>query len=191
MSDSTTPAPAAAASAPSKPGWLPPHIPFTGDWDTFVKALHIIFERDFIRACPHLRTLPIWHDRRHDPQDKYDFEEGFWHLVTRDDWVYDRQTRRDEKQRLPDYARAGRLSWVKPIIEHETAPEVLSWDFDEATKKGTVVRTYIWLKEHDYVVILERQKKNTGEIFMLITSFFLDVEAKRRDLQSRYDRRRK
>lgn len=53
-----------------------------------------------------------------------------------------------------------------------------------------VVRTYIWLKDHDYVVILERQQKRQGVVYMLVTSFHLDFEAKRRDLMSRYERRR-
>ena len=61
----------------------------------------------------------------------------------------------------------------------------------QATKRGTVVRTYVWLKDHDYVVVLERQKKDKGDVFMLITSFLLAFEGKRRDLQSRYERRRK
>ena len=80
---------------------------------------------------------------------------------------------------------------AKPIVEHETAVEMLAWDFDEATKCGTAIRTYVWLKDHDYVVVLERQQKLKGDVFMLITSFYLDYEGKRRDLQSRYERRRK
>ena len=188
MSDNLIPTP---APAPAKPGWLPPHIPFNGDWDTFVKALYIIFDRDFKKVWPRFRTFPVWYNRWIDPEDKLHFEEGFWHLVTRDQMVYNRQARRNEKERLPELDRAGRLPWAKPIIEHETAVEILAWDFDDATKWGTVVRTYVWLKNHDYVVVLERQKKDKGDVFMLITSFLLDFEGKRRDLQSRYERRRK
>lgn len=175
---------------PAPPAWLPPFIPFGGDWRTFVGALHIIFTRDFKNRWPRFRTFPVWHDRRVLP-DGDGKEEGFWHLVTRDQMVYNRQTRRNEKERLPELDRAGRLPWAKPIIEHETAVEMLAWDFDEATRWGTVVRTYVWLKDHDYVVVLERQKKDKGDVFMLVTSFLLDFEGKRRDLQSRYDRRRK
>ncbi|MBI2928195.1 MAG: hypothetical protein HYY24_21205 [Verrucomicrobia bacterium] len=189
--DSTpTPQPKPAA-APAPPAWLPPFIPFGGDWNVFVRALYIVFERDFKNRWPNFRTFPVWHNRRVDPDDDYGFEEGFWHLVTRDQMVYNRQTRRDEKERLPDLDRAGRLPWAKPIIEHETAVEMLAWDFDEATKWGTVVRTYVWLKDRDYVVILERQQRDRGDVFMLVTSFLLDFEGKRRDLQSRYERRRK
>ena len=49
----------------------------------------------------------------------------------------------------------------------------------------------MWLKEHDYVVILEQQPRQKGNVFMLVTSFLVDFEGKRRDLQSRYERRRK
>lgn len=191
--DATPPQPPAPAAAPAKPAWLPPHIPFNGDWDTFVKALHIIFERDFVRVWPRFRTFPVWHDNRKiDPKDKHHFEEGFWHLVTRTQLVYNRQKRCDEKQRLPDTDRAGRLTWARPIIDHETAAEVVVWDYDDVTpQKKSVVRTYVWLRDQDYAVILEHQKRPKGDVFMLITSFYVDFEGKRRDLQSRYERRRK
>ena len=173
------------------PTWLPPFLPFDGDWNIFVRALYIIFERDFKRRWPVFRTCPVWHNRWVDPNDSYRFEEGFWHLVTRDEFVYNPKMRRNEKERLPEFDRAGRLPWAKPIIENETAAEMLTWDFDEATKYGPAVRTYVWLKDHDYVVVLERRQKPKGDVFMLITSFYVDFEAKRRDLQSRYERRRK
>ena len=79
-----------------------------------------------------------------------------------------------------------RLSTMKRM------PALAVWEFNDVTPKGaSVIRTYLWLKNHDYVVILERQPKDKGDVFMLITSFYLDHEAKRRDLQSRYERRRK
>lgn len=173
------------------PPWLPPIVPFTGNWDVFIRTLYAIFEIDFKKPWLHFRTFPVWHDRRIDPKDKYGFEEGFWHLVSRDEWVWNPKLRRKEKERLPELDRASRLPWGRPIIEHETVVEVLAWDFDEATKWGTAVRTYIWLKDHDYVVILERRQKNKGDVFILVTSFLVDFEGKRRDLQSRYERRRK
>lgn len=176
---------------PAPPAWLPPHIPFGGDWDTFVKALYIVFDKDFKKVWPRFRTCPVWHDHRIESGDRYGFEEGFWHLVSRDEWVWNPKSRRKEKDRLPEFDRAGRLPWARPIIDHEAAVEMLTWDFDQDTNRGTTVRTYVWLKDHDYVVILERQPKQKGDIFMLVTSFFVNFESKRRDLQSRYERRRK
>jgi len=117
-------------------------------------------------------------------------EEGFWHLVTRDQWGWNRTTRSKEKERLPELNRAGRLPWARPIIDHECDDVVFVWDFEEETRDRSTVRTYAWLREHDYVVILERQAKEKGDIYMLVTSFLVEHESKRRDLQSRYERRK-
>jgi hypothetical protein len=183
-----------AASGPSPdappPGWLPAAIPFAGDWSVFVAVIYTVFCRDFKGTWPRFRAWPVWHDRRVLP-DGDGKEEGFWHLVSRDQWVYNRQTRRNEKERLPELDRAGRLPWARPLVEHETDAAVQAWDFDEVTNRGPAVRTYIWLKAHDYVIILERQKRERGDIFQLITSFLVDHEGKRRDLESRHARRRK
>jgi hypothetical protein len=178
-------------SAPVPPTWLPSIIPFGGDWDTFVRSVYDVFTRDFKRCPPRFRSVAVWHDQRVDSTDKYKFEEGFWHLVTRDQLVWDPKTRQNRKQRLTDIQRAERVPWARPIIGNERAAGVVAWDFDHDSKRGHSVRTYIWLKEHDYVVILEKQIKQKCAVFMLITGFYVRHEGDRRDLQSRYDRRRK
>ena len=116
-------------------------------------------------------------------------EEGFWHLVTRDEWVWNSDTRRKETNRLPELERAARLPWAKPIIDNHSMPEVLTWDFEQVTTRRTVIRSYVWLKEYDFVVILERQSKRIGDIFILITSFHVNHRGKRIDLENRYERR--
>jgi hypothetical protein len=178
-------------TASARPDWLPDHVPFSGDWDGFIRTLYAIFESDFKHGRPRFRTRPIWHNQWVDRSDTYRFEEGFWHLVTRDQWIYNRATRRKEKERLPELDRAGRLPWAKPITENETTDHVLVWEFEDETRKGKIPRTYLWLKNWDYVVILEKHAKSKGDIFMLITSFYVDIPAKRKDLESRYDRRLK
>lgn len=176
-------------TTPIPPAWLPEIVPFKGDWNAFVRALYAIFEKDFKCSIPRFRSFPVWHNQKVEPGDKYGFEEGFWHLVSRDEWVYDRVIRRKEKQRLPEFDRAGRLPWAKPMIHHDGDPSILVWDYEEESSRGKVVRSYLWIKEHDYVVILERQTANRGAIFKLITSFHVCYEAKRKDLESRYGRR--
>jgi len=171
------------------PDWLPEAVEFKGDWDGFVRALYVIFKADFIHGHPRYQNRPIWHNQRIETGDGYEFVEGFWHLVTRDQRVWNPATRRKEKERLPELDRASRLPWSKPAIDHASLPEVLTWDFEQETWRGMVVRSYIWLKDHDFVVILERQAKRKGDIFMLITSFYIDHEGKRIDLESRYERR--
>jgi len=173
----------------SYPNWLPEPVEFAGDWDGFVRTLYAIFEADFKHGHPRYQNRPIWHNQRIEAEGGYAYEEGFWHLVTRDQWVWNPATRRKEKERLPDLGRAARLPWSKPAIAHASMPEVLVWDFEQETRRGMVVRSYVWLKNHNFVVILERQEKRRGDIFMLITSFYVDHEGKRIDLASRYERR--
>lgn len=171
------------------PGWLPDPVAFQGDWDSFVRALYAVFEADFKYGRPRYQNCPVWHDRRVEAGDTYGYEEGFWHLVTRDQWVWNSTVRRKEKQRLPELDRASRMPWTKPTIDHDTEPEMLVWDFEDETRRGKAVRSYIWIKEFDFAVILERQTKRFGDVYLLITSFYIDHEGKRRDLQGRYDRR--
>jgi len=175
----------------STPSWLPDPIQFQGDWNHFVRTLYAVFESDFKHGTPRYKNCPVWYDRRVESGDSYEYEEGFWHLVTKDQWVWNPQTRRKEKDRLPELDRAARLPWTKPAMDHHLESGVLNWDFRQETKRGYIIRSYIWLKDHDFVVILERQKKRRGDIFQLITSFLVNYEGKRRDLQSRYERREK
>lgn len=179
-------------ASPLTPAWLPGIIPFQGDWNFFVRALYKVFSTDFKTGGPRFRYRPLWYNQRIEADDPFGYEEGFWHLVTRDQWVYNRVTRRNEKERLPEFDRAARLPWAKPITQHESAPELLVWEFEEETQRhGKAVRIYLWLKDLEYVVILERQSKRMGEVYMLITSFLVDCDAKRKDLESRYARRLK
>lgn len=172
------------------PPWLPPIVPFTGNWDVFIRTLYAVFEIDFKKRWPIFRGCPVWHDRRIDPADPHGFEEGFWHLVSRDDRVWNQQTRRKEKQRLPEIDRASHLPWARPTVDHEADPEVVVWDFDQDTNKGRVIRTYLWLKSYDYVLVLERQQRIKGDVFILVTVFLVDIPAKRKDLESRFTRRK-
>jgi hypothetical protein len=179
-----------APAAPTPPpAWLPPHIPFSGDWSAFVTALYAVFSRDFKTSFPWFQGRPVWHNRRVFP-DGDGKEEGFWHLVTREQWIFDQRSRKKIKERLPELDRAGRVPWARPIIEHPADPQMLVWEFEDETKRGPAVRTYVWLQPHDYVVVLERQAKERGDIYQLITSFWVDYPGKREDLESRYARRK-
>lgn len=174
------------------PSWLPDKLDFDGNWEKFQSALYAVFTADFKSSSLRFRGCPVWYIRRVDLADNpHGYEEGFWHLVTRDDFVYVPEKRCKEKQRLPDIERARHLPWGRPTVVHEFKQEVLVWDFDEETRRGKTVRTYLWLKDFDYTVILERQAKERGDIFMLITTFFVDAPGKKANLESRYARRNK
>ena len=65
-------------------------------------------------------------------------------------------------------------------MEHPDVAEMLCWDYMEGD--GTI-KTYVWLREVDFVVIM---KKYPDESRRLITSFYVDSEYKRKDLERKY-----
>jgi hypothetical protein len=115
----------------------------------------------------------------------------FWHLTTRNPFASQVPRRklkfarkgilRDQgAARLPDFRRCERLPWVNPLIHHPADPEVLAWDYLEGD--GTV-KTYVWIKEHAFVVIMKRYEDNSRR---LITSFHVDNEYTRKDFERKY-----
>jgi len=164
------------------PDWLPDLVDTNGEWSEVVARLYAIFERDFKRGRPIWKGRQIWWDSRRDANDPY--ERGFWHLIT----TVDRQT----NDRLPDFRRAERLAWCAAVITHCDDPSVLEWEYREGDGR---IRSYLWLRDLDFVVILEKDArcdKTKGtwfEVAMLITAYYVDGEGSRRRLQSKYDRR--
>jgi hypothetical protein len=133
--------------------------------------LHAVFTRDFTVGRPCFRGLRLWWDRRSGTDG---YEEGFWHLISRTD--------ERSGDRVPDYRRAERLCWCKPLIEHADEPGVVTWNADHQGK----VRSYLWLQEEDYVVILAHR---AGDVAMLVTAYHVDGESTRRKLKRSYDSR--
>jgi hypothetical protein len=97
---------------------------------------------------------------------------------------------RDDKQtgeRLLETPRAKRLAWCRATIDRCGAAEVLVFDYLEGDGK---VRTYLWVKDADYVVILERTlRKRKAVAFMLVTAFPLDGKSRRRAMEKKYEKR--
>ena len=88
--------------------------------------------------------------------------------------------------RLPELQRAARINWVLPSIEHARDAAHIVWDYQEASGK---IRTYIWNESQDWLVIVEKQNRPKGTIYMLITSFLVKYESKRDDLVRKYRQR--
>jgi len=159
------------------PGWIPGLIDTNGSWDEILTRLYSVFEKDFKIGKPKFKGLPVWWDRRCERGDPH--EEGFWHLVTRDD----RQT----GDRLLDTPRAKRLAWCRATIDHCGAAEVLVFDYLEGDGK---VRTYLWARSADYLVVLEKAvRKGKPVAYSLVTAFVLDGPARIRAIRGKYENR--
>ncbi len=117
----------------------------------------------------------VFHDNRKLESDR---EEGFWHITTQKD--------ASTGERLPDLQRSRRLTWIRPIIEHCDSPLVRCFDY--ADGKGRV-RSYLWLFDHDFVVVLQKQDRGHTKIARLITAYYIDGERGRHQLEKRYRER--
>jgi len=153
------------------PQWLPELFNVNPWTNNTYSDLHHIFVRDFVDSQPVYRGKTIWFF----PELEDEKHVVFWHLTTRDDKL--------TGERLPDLRRCERLPWVRPILCHALCPEILDWDYEEGD--GTI-KTYVWLKEHDFVVIL---KKYPDEGRRLITSFWVEYQHTKRSLMKKYNQR--
>lgn len=159
------------------PHWLPEIIEVNGSWSDVITRLYDIFRTDFVLGRPNYDGLPIWWDQRKLDGDSR--EEGFWHLVTKDD--------RESGERLPDFPRAKRLPWCRATIEMNAPPDVLVFDYEEGKGK---IRRYLWVHECDYLVVLEKRRRNGKDrAYSLVTAFYLDGSSSRMKIQRKYKNR--
>ena len=171
------------------PDWLPEIVcvnPWTAETYDF---LYNIFCRD-IRD----------HDLRYFENNVWIFpemEDGkekiFWHLTTRFTKKI-RIPRRKKKfypagqtyineDRYPDLRRCERLTWIRALIEKAGDSSVLAWDYEEG---DLTIKTYLWLKDHDFAVIMKKYPNNSRR---LITSFYMDKPYIRKDFEKKYTKR--
>jgi len=157
------------------PAWLPHIVRVDGTWEQTLVRLYHIFEIDFVQSHPSFENKQvIWDDRKLDDL----FDEGFWHLITRKDGV--------TGERLPDFPRAERLPWCAPTINHSRDPIVRNWDYEEASGR---IRSYLWLVDWDYIVILEKRNQRRGVVAFLVTAYHVDGASTRRNLERKFNNR--
>jgi len=157
-----------------KPTFLPPMLNLDGEWDTVLSRLYAVFVKDFkeSQTC-HSGIKVIYNGSI--KADGLSKEEGFWHVVSK----FDNNT----GERLIDYPRAKRLPWAKPLMKSPERPEIKVWQYREGTAdKG--LRTYIWLEDYKYALILQRKRK----VFYWVTAFYVE-SWKQKDLRRKYESR--
>jgi hypothetical protein len=167
------------------PTWLPEKICVDGAFDEVVGRLYSIFYRDFIERHPRLCDMKVWHDRKIKPGETY--EDGFWHLVERD--------HENQGIRTFDPRRAERLPWCAPVLSNSDKPQIKYWICEEKNR----LICYVWLEDHDYVVILEKRnlpsrmingiQRPSVTIAYLKTAYHVDGDSRRRYFRKKYEKR--
>lgn len=157
----------------SIPSWLPPLLSLSGSQADCLETLYRVFQADFVVQGCQSRSLPIFWDRR--KHDGGPFDEGFWHIVSR----------MDQKAgcRKLDFKRAKRLPWCAPTIRHENDAAVKVWKQAHNGKRSQI-RTYVWLEQYDYVIVLEEGTARHGPVVFLVTAYCVDGQSTRKKLQN-------
>ena len=175
------------------PDWLPEILKIIPWGAQTYEMLYQVFCRDIKNSALTYNGHRIWFF----PDNSDGKEEIFWHLTSREKKPK-RIPRREQRhyrsgqthdpetvERYPDMRRCERLNWVNPLTENPMEPEVLTWDYEEGN--GTV-KTYIWIKSHDFVVIMKKYLDGTRR---LVTSFFVDSKYTKQDFERKYANRQK
>jgi len=156
------------------PDWLEPLIrleDFNGDSEAYIANLFSVFTRDFINTIPTFRGKKIFYDKKDDagkPQ-------AFTHITTEEN----RQT----KQRELCLRRCERIAWIKAVIEHANDPKILVWEREQKTSKRRAVRTFLFLENEDFLVILQEIKWG----HYLITAIYVDNPNQKRKHLKAYE----
>jgi hypothetical protein len=153
----------------SLPSWLPPLFNVS-PWhhDTY-ELLYQIFHKDFVVNKTKFLGKKILVSKQKDEEK----ELTFWHITSRKDEV--------SKERFPDTRRCERLPWLKPMLEGSPHPDVLCWENIEGSGR---IRVYVWLKDYDYVAIMEKTKNG---LLILITAYWIEYENEKRKFMKKYE----
>ena len=155
-----------------QPDWLEPLVrleDFNGDTEKYIARLFELFEKDFITTSPIFRNKKVLFDKKDDngkPQ-------AFTHITTEEN----RQT----GQRELCLRRCERIAWIKAVIKNADNEKVLVWEKEQKTSKRRDIRTFLFLEEEDFLVILQEIKWG----HYLITAIYVDnPNQKRKHLKS-------
>ncbi len=142
------------------PDWLPQELDSDVEWDELEDDAYRIFVNDFIKSTALLfKDKPVKLDYNKDFKQTKKREKSFYHLVKKTE---DKRSRRV----INDPPRAIKIGWIRPLIENYSCKGVLCWDYWEFG----VVRTYIWIVRHSYVIILQEEPSE----YVLISGYYVD-----------------
>lgn len=137
--------------------FLPELLDLDGTYDRLVGILYLQYCEDVLDHDLRYNDRPVVADNR---LVDGEYEEGFWHVITR-----------GKNERGIDFRRAERIVWLRPLIENSNAPELYKWVETDSDNRGRrVQKTYIWYREGRYMIVLKDVPKRH---YFLITAFYV------------------
>lgn len=131
---------------------LPAIVPFGGDWSDYVETIYQVYVNSVANAGLSFNGLKISCQYRPESQGKHF---GFWHVISEG---------KDEAERLPDFRRCERITWVAYLIENVgTDADITWWE----NKRGSDTHVVIWHETENFVVILAKRK----DYYLLKTAY--------------------
>ncbi len=154
--------------------FLPEELELPLGWsEDSIGKIYEKFYNDFVCGSVTYSGKPVKVSMKKGPKDMLNV---FWHIITKED--------KKSGDRLVDFARLKRIFWIKEIILNPDHPDVLNWEYEEKPGK---IRVYLWVKERDYVVVLEKKTNS----YFLVTAFNIEGESTRRRLRKKYKKGQK
>lgn len=140
---------------------------FGGNFENYIKAIYIVFERDFIKSQPIYEGLKV-------SVRKYPEVDGlhrtFYHITHQGE---------DESNRQPDLRRMERIRFPKFVIDNYSNNEILIWK----NIRGKDERIVLFNETENYVVILT----DRTDYYLFITAYYIETEHRKRSLLKEYE----
>ncbi|HAT9099625.1 TPA: hypothetical protein JBF32_14290 [Legionella pneumophila] len=127
---------------------------FDSDWNNYQNALYQLFLDKIDRKLSFL-GLPI---RCRYLEPVSEMHGSFWHLITSGPGI--------DEDRIVDFRRCERISWIPHIIQHSGYSEILCWE----NKRESNMNTVLWLPPEQYMIILSKRK----DYYSLTTAYVHD-----------------
>jgi hypothetical protein len=104
----------------------------------------------------------------------------YHHLTTRMD---ESEEGKKERRRLFEMDRSQRLHWILHHLEERKEDDVEVFSYEDRINRKDVIRTYIYDKDEEYVIILEPQR--SGMDYYLLTAYHLNEKRGKKQIKQK------
>ena len=136
------------------------------------KSLRLIFDRDIANNDSFKFRSKIIRPLKKEGEPSMDVL--FDHLTRESKYETDKNGKKIKQRKNFDFERSKRLHWVLHHIEEKSRGLIEVFSHLDRIKGKSVIRTYIYDKAEQYVVILEPQRSQTD--YYLLSAYYLKEE---------------